>query len=155
METKISKRKTPAPGISYLDANSHRLITIQDDVLGIKKRIEDTWPELRVYFDTEAEEWVITQIDRHNTESLLFTTPSLSEATMLRIQQAEADPWESIQKAEAEADREHERRVADLCGDVGERLAHAFARDGLTVRSKISTFIPNRERTNRRATVRG
>ena len=59
---RVPHRKPAQQGLSYFDANQHRLVTIESDVLGIKQKIMDTWPGwFDVYFDDWGERWVIVQ----------------------------------------------------------------------------------------------
>lgn len=142
---KTQRRTQPIRGLTYPDVNKGRIITIQDDVLGIKRRIQDLWPELRVYFDQDSDEWVITEMCRDHTERLVFTTTALNESVIARLYRAQAGDFTAdLDKEEAQREKDHDAKLADMAGDAGERLAHAFAKDGLTVRARISTMMRNR-----------
>jgi hypothetical protein len=126
------KRKVPSPGLSYVDVNPGRLVTFQDDVLGYKSVIETRWPCLKVLWDNEAMEWIITQTDREGTESLVFATKILGEHTLERLGDADnskSDPFADIEDWNAKMEKEQERRNAERIHEVGEKLAWAIRKD--------------------------
>lgn len=126
------KRAVPSPGLSYVDVNPGRLITFHEDVLGYKSVIEARWPALKCMWDTDSMEWVITQVDREGTESLVFTTKMLGEHTMERLGDADnskSDPLKSIDDWNSKMEKEQERRNADRIHEVGEKLAWAIRKD--------------------------
>lgn len=142
--------------MSYVDANRGRVVTFTDDVLGIKRAILDRWPgwaerrfgALNVEFDNEAEEWIILQIEKNGTESLVFATKCLDQRVIERLQRADqaanngVDFAEEIDKENERLERERERRFEEQIADATERLVHAFKKDGLII--KPSVFIPNK-----------
>lgn len=141
-------RTQPKRGMSYFDANAHRLITVDDDVLGVKSQIESLWPELSVFFDAEAEEWVIVEMCKDNTERLCFTTPALCDGTLDRIRKA-MDNYSYVDEIDAHNDqleKEADRRFTEQINEANERLHFALRRDGLTHYPKIvmSDSIGNR-----------
>jgi hypothetical protein len=126
------KRKVPAPGLSYVDANPGRLVTFESDVLGYKAVIEGRWPQLKVLWDNENLEWVITEVDREGTESLVFATKILGEHTLERLGEADnskSDPFADIESWNAKVEKEQERRNAERIHEVGEKLAWAIRKD--------------------------
>lgn len=128
----MSKRVTPAPGLSYVDANRGRLIDFQDDVLGYKAVIESRWPCLKVIWDTEEMVWCIVETDKNGTDSLVFTTEALGEHTMERLGRADntrSDALEDVEAWNAKMELEQERRAAEAIHEVGEKLAWAIRKD--------------------------
>lgn len=126
------KRKVPSPGLSYVDVNPGRLITFHEDVLGYKSVIEARWPELKVMWDIESMEWVITQVDREGTESLVFATKILGEHTLERLGDADnskSDPFKAVEDWNAKMEAAQEARNADRIHEVGEKLAWAIRKD--------------------------
>lgn len=138
--------KVASRDLSIVDANGGRLVTYQEDVLGIKRRIEETWPELCVVFDLVDEEWVIYEQCLDGVDRLLFKTRVLDQRAMDRIARADMnsqDPLKDIDDYNDALEREQDRRFEDAIGDAGERLAHALWKDG--VGGKLSVFFPNRD----------
>lgn len=144
------KPRTPAkPGLSIADANPGRLITFQEDVLGVKREIEQRWAGLlSVFFDTDNEEWVIVEHCADGTDRCAFTTPALSQATLDKINKADqlsrsyVDPEASFQQADREEEREKDWALTEKIGEAAERLYHALRKDGLI--HKPSVFFSNR-----------
>lgn len=126
------KRKVPAPGLSYIDANPGRIVSFESDVLGYKSVIEGRWPALKVLWDNESMEWLVTQIDREGTQSLVFATKILGEHTLERLgdaDNAKSDPFEDIENWNAKMEAAQEKRNADRIHEVGEKLAWAIRKD--------------------------
>lgn len=117
---------------------------MDDDVLGIKQKIMDTWPGwFDVYFDDHAETWVIVQHCKDGVDRLFAETTTLDERVIQRIQAADAavrgqeDALALIDKHNEKLEAEMDKRFSDQMGEVGERLIHAFHKDGLINRPRI------------------
>lgn len=138
-------RKLSRPGLSMVDANAGRLITYTEDVANIKHRIEnELWPgEVSCAFDLFDERWVIIYHQEDGTDSLLFSTPGLSEQTIERIHRSDqtsrsyVDLEERISKEEKERERALDHRLSEQMGDAAERLYSALVKDGVLDKSKI------------------
>lgn len=126
------KRTVPSPGVSYVDANRGRLCTFTQDVLGYKDMIPAMWPELQCVWDLDEEEWVITERDKHGTESLVFATKTLGQHTIDRLGRAQncnSDALAEIESWNAKLEREAEERAMDGIRAAGEKLAWAIRKD--------------------------
>lgn len=126
------KRRVPAPGLSYVDVNPGRLVMFHEDVLGYKSVIQTRWPELSVVWDTDNEEWVVIETDKHGAQSLVFATKALGEHTLERLGRADntrSDPFEDVESWNARMEAAQERANADRIHDVGEKLAWAIRKD--------------------------
>lgn len=142
-------RRQPARrGLSYFDANRDRLITVDDDVLGAKGEIERRWPSLEVYFDTWDEVWCIVAHDsKDGTDYLAINPPTkyLDERIIRRLEKADnwspiaEDPLTSLDKFNAQHERDQERQFEDKIGDAGERLLHALRKDGVMNHDNIES----------------
>jgi hypothetical protein len=145
----VTVHRNPArKGLSYLDANQHRLVTIESDVLGIKQRILETWPGwFDVYFDEFAESWVIVQHCKDGVDRLFAETDRLDERILQRIHDADQevrgqeDPLALIDEFNDKLQAENDRVFGEQIQDVAERLVHAFHKDGLINRPRA--FIGN------------
>lgn len=137
--------RTPAkPGLSIVDANPGRIITYQEDVLGVKREIEQRWAGLvSVFFDTDMEVWVIVEHCQDGTDRVAFTTGVLSQATIDKIHRCDqdsrsfVDPEGAYQQADREEEREKDWNLSERVGEVAERMYHALRRDGLIHRPQV------------------
>jgi hypothetical protein len=145
------KPRTPAkPGLSIVDANPGRLITFQEDVLGVKKEIERRWAGLlSVFFDNENEEWVIVEHCVDGTDRVGFTTPALCQATIDKIHRSDqdsrsyVDPESAYLKADKEEKNQKDWNLSQKVGEASERLYHALRKDGFIHKPQV--FFANRE----------
>lgn len=151
------RRNPGARGLSYLESNPDGRITrttISMDVLDARRRIERDYPSVRCYQDNENREHLVTQRDSTGTETLVFAIPfargfheDLVRARLERSRNDKSDPLEEIEKYNTAVEKEQEYQFSQKLGDVGERLAFAFAQDGLTVRPRMTPVgIPLRKR---------
>lgn len=150
------RRGSAQKGLSYVDQNRHCMVTIEDDVLGIKREILERWPgfaegrvgSLNVEFDKDSLEWVVIQIERDGTQSMVFSVDKLDQRVIERLERADQNsrsykPFdEEIDEHNEKLEAERERRFTEQIHDIGERLVHAFHKDGLIHRPKV--FISNK-----------
>jgi len=146
-------RKPAKQGLSYFDANRQRLVTIESDVLGIKQKIMETWPGwFDVFFDDWAECWVIVQHCKDGVDRLFYQTDTLDERVLDQIHAADSevrgqeDALALIDKFNEKISAEQDRVFGEAIQDAGERLVHAFHKDGLINRPKV--FISNTPMAN-------
>jgi hypothetical protein len=141
------RRNPGVRGLSYVEANPGGRIsrtTVDEGVLDARRRIERDYPNVRCYSDLENKEHLVTQRDGTGTETLVFAIPfergfheGVVRARLERGRNDKSDPLDEIEKHNAAVEKEQERQFADKMGDVGEKLAFAFAQDGLTVRPRM------------------
>lgn len=137
-----TKRQLARPGLSYVQANNGRLVTYSEDVLGIKRRIEDRWPdELSVVFDDVDEVWCVIEHCRDGVDRLVFDTPCLNESAYQRLERAfERTPDQmlaEIDRHNKAVEQEMDRKFEDRMGDAAERLWWALRKDGVTHYPKV------------------
>lgn len=142
---RISRRNPGLRGLTYVQANPDGRIvkyTLSSDVMEAARRIERDFPNLRVWWDNENEEHVIVERDSWGNEELVFATKSFHEdlvrARLHRARNDLSDPLDDIDRYNAEVEAEQERQLSERIYEVGEKLAHAFAADGLTVRPRMT-----------------
>jgi hypothetical protein len=142
----VSRRNLSKPGLSYVDANKGRVgvYTFEKDVEEARARIEREYPTLRVLWDFETKEHLIVEKCLDGVERLYFATKTFYEDEIrerIRIGDDAArrneDPFDAIERANEEREKRIDAELADKIGDVGQKLAHAFAKDGLTVRPRM------------------
>jgi hypothetical protein len=131
-----------------MEANPNGRITrttISTDVLDARRRIERDYPNVKCYQDNETKEHLVTQRDATGTETLVFAIPfargfheDLVRARLERARNDKSDPLEEIEKYNAAVEAQQEKDFSDKIGEVGEKLAFAFAQDGLTVRPRMA-----------------
>lgn len=141
----MAPRNLAAPGLSYVDANAGRVgvYTFSAEVLAIKRQVEETWPELQVLWDHETREHLIIEHCRDGTDRLVLTTRNLT-GIMDRLMKADCarqgqeDPFVMLEKEEKELQAAMDKELSEKIQEAGERLAFAFAQDGVTVRPRMA-----------------
>lgn len=142
------KRSPGVTGLSYVEANPGGRVsrkTISRDVLDARRRIERDYPNVRCYTDHETSEHLVTQRDSTGTETLVFATPFSSgfhegiiRARLERARNDKSDPLEDIDAWNRMMEDEQDKALTEQMAQVGEKLAFAFAQDGLTVRPRMT-----------------
>lgn len=153
------KRVVPTqPGLSYVDANANRLVTYGPDVMDVKRQIETEWDTLYCVFDLEQEEWIIIEKCGDGVERLVLQPLKPAEFTTRvidRIRRASKTSPEDVLKAvdahNDGLDRQEDHTLAEIAGDAGERLMHAFKKDGLYDHLDIYGVTPKRGNIANRA----
>lgn len=142
----MRNRQPSRQGLSYLDANSGRLVTEGPDVLKIKAEIESRWPGvLSAYFDVQTLEWVIVEKCADGVERLAMKTRKLDMRVvekLNRIDQAKhAQSTEALhRKLEAEdrqTEKEKDHALSEAVGEGAERLFLALRKDGIIHAPKV------------------
>lgn len=129
--------------------NGHQ-IAIDDDVQGVARDLLAIDPSLRLHYDPHGEYYVVKQLvterDGTVTEKLVTTALELDQRIVHRVRQIAHPSYDyaaELDRVDAAADRERDRRQAELVGPMAERLAHALRKDlGATNRA----FMPGKDR---------
>ena len=132
----MRKRSPARKGLSYLDANRNRLITMEDDVLHIRSTIESTWPELEVFFDTWEEIWVVVEHCRDGIDRLALKHAVLDHNLLRLIQEADShtqgfDIERTVDDWNAKLEAEKDYQFRQMLGDFAERFHFALRKDGV------------------------
>lgn len=134
----MKKRQPARPGLSYFDANRHRLITETVDVTNIKREIESRWPGvLSVFFDTEDERWVVVEHCRDGVDRFVLATKALSQRILDKLQRedeaahVQPDLNRKFELEDIQVEREKEHNLSEATGEGGEKLFHALKKDGV------------------------
>lgn len=142
-------RTLAKPGLSIVDANQGRLVSYTEDVLDIKREIENQWAGLlSVFFDTENEEWVIVEHCKDGTDRVCFTTQFLSQQTIDKIRRIDqsltgfVDPNKIFESEDRQCERELDYRLSQVVGEATEKFVHAMKKDGMICRPSV--FFPNK-----------
>lgn len=131
----MSRFRSAKRGQSFRHAN--RLLAIENDVLSIKFEVERRWPELEICYDEVDSQWVVIEHCADGIDRLVFTCHELDQRIIDRLYQADqrapdySDFLDRIDNANAEVERDKERRFSDQIGDFGERFVHALRKDGV------------------------
>lgn len=148
----MPRRNPGVRGLSYVQVNHGRVTnwSVNQDVADAKARIERDFPRIRVRWDHETQEHLVTQTDSEGTETLLFATRSFHEdlirARIGRANNENSDPLDEVDRYNSAVEREQDRQFSEQMADVGQRLAHAFGQDGLTVRPRMGPLsVPMRK----------
>lgn len=136
-------RRTPArPGLSFVEANGGRLstYTFDTEVMDARERLKREFPSLEFLWDHDEHEHLIVGTDTEGTQYLVFACKTFHEeeirARCHRADNTKSDPLDEIDKHNAAMEKEQDRRFENQMGDVGEKLAWAFGKDGITHRVK-------------------
>lgn len=141
----MSRRNPGTGGLSFVQANAGRVerYTFSPEVERARRNIEREFPRIQVLWDHETHEHLIVQTDvLGHEQTLLFATRMFVEdvirARLHAMDNSKRDVLADIDKTNEEVERDIDRRMTDRIHEAGEKLAHAFAQDGLTVRPRIS-----------------
>lgn len=158
----MPKRKVARPGLSVEQSNRGVLVREGPDVGYYRERILGEWPELEVLYDIVQNEWVVYQPDRRGVETFVLADGDLAKAYE-RLQRARNDAPhalsahqlnEALEKEQADA---RERDMEDfrvIARDAGERLIHAFKKDGILDHEDIYGPKPKRSLAKRDVRIR-
>lgn len=127
-----------------------RTVSIEDDVQGIAKQIAEIDSSLGLQVSEQEGElvWIVVQrfAEEDGSTSEHFVTDmvgELDQRILQRVRQVTGRGYDliaEIDKAEAEADREQDRRRLEQMGPVAEKLAYAFKKDLHADKRRI--FVP-------------
>jgi hypothetical protein len=141
----VSRRNPGVGGLSFVEANPSGRIeryTLSREVIDARARIERDFPNIRVWWDNENKEHVVCQRDGRGEESMVFASQSFHEQLIRdrlgRANNENSDAFEEIERHNAAMEAEQDRVFSEKISEVGEKLAHAFAQDGLTVRPRMA-----------------
>lgn len=157
----MSKRRLARPGLSYIEANSGRLVTESAQLLDMKGRIRERWPELDVVFDHEDHKFLVIQTMPDGSEHMFMSRSYCDERLIVDIAKCDPtnrhfiDPAEAVDKHNESIERERDRELEELSGDFGERFIHALKKDGFYDHEDITGVRPKSGALAQRAIRRG
>ncbi len=159
------KGRIQAPrGLTYMDANLGRLVEEGPDVTDAKSKLRELDPDLSAYYDTVQNEWIVVWFDRKKNQDTFVLSDEHLERAYQRTLAARNDApgAETGDQFHARLEREQEElREKDLdsfreiAGDVGERLIHAFKKDGILDHENIYGPKPRKDLARRDVRIRG
>lgn len=151
-------RRAAAPGLAFVEGIAKgRFVTydLSAEVLRAYRNIERDFPRLQCLWDQENREHLILEhCSDHELRAVLTSKTFYEDNIRSRLARADStkfDPIKEIEEAEEAMERAHDERMHELIGAAGEKLAHAFAQDGLTVRPRM---VPVSMRMQRRKSLR-
>jgi hypothetical protein len=156
-------RRSPAPGLSYMDTDLGRFIEEGPDVTECKARFRELDSNLNAYYDTVQEEWIVTQfVPMKNQEELLLVDKNLARAYQRTLRARNDRPGaltgdelnERLDQDQKRAQEEDLQVFRNIAHDAGERLVHAFKKDGLTDHENIYGPKPKPHLANRASSMR-
>jgi hypothetical protein len=158
----MPRRKVARPGLSVAEANRGVLVKEGPDVGFYRERILGEWPELDVLYDLEQREWIVYQPDRRGVETFVLADEDLARAyTRLQAARNDApgtpDAYQLNEHLEKEQEDARERDMEDfrsIARDAGERLIHAFKKDGLLDHEDIYGPAPRKHLAKRDVRIR-
>jgi len=139
-----ARRNTAAPGLTYVEANYGRVerYTLDATVIRAHRNIERDYPRLQCLWDKENHEHVIVEHCRDGKDRLVWAGRHFVEdvvrAMLNRGNSEHFDLFEEMEKSNAAWEKEFDYRIGQQVMAAGEKLAHAFAKDGLTIRPRMT-----------------
>jgi hypothetical protein len=158
----MPKRKVARPGLSVVEANPQVLVKEGPDVAFYREIILAEWPELEVLYDTQQKEWIIYQPDRRGVETFVLADEDLARAYK-RLQKARNDAPgtpdatqlnDLLEKEQADARERDMEDFRNIAREAGERLIHAFKKDGLLDHEDIYGPAPRKHLAQRDVRIR-
>lgn len=134
-----------AGAMSILEMNGGRLQHVQEtpEVTEFKRELQARWNgRVWLYADLEQGDFAICA-QEDGKEYVIFHTRTLNDQTIDRIYRADqadmgyADITRILEDAWEKEDKEEEHALNEIAGDAGQRLAHAFRKDGLIDHSNV------------------
>jgi hypothetical protein len=138
-------RAAGAVGLSFVEAVAKgRYVTygVSKDVERAYRNIERDYPRLRCAWDQENKEHMIVEHCADGEHRLVLNSKHFMEdlirSRLERANSLKFDPMDEIEQAERDVEAAHDKALHEAVGAAGEKLAHAFAADGLTVRPRMT-----------------
>lgn len=138
-------RAAGAVGLSFVEAvakGQYVTYGISKEVETAYRNIERDYPRLRCAWDQENKEHMIHEYCADGVHRLVLNSKSFHEdlirVRLERANSAKFDPMDEIEAAERAVDARQDAMLHEAIGNAGEKLAHAFAADGLTVRPRMA-----------------
>lgn len=114
-------------------------MTYGPDTLDVKRQIEELWGgTLECWFDLDEQEWIVVEncldgVQRLAVPPLKPTqfTPRLVERLREASQTDAEEAMNAIDRYNEQVEKEEDYILEQIAGEAGERLIHAFKKDGL------------------------
>lgn len=143
-------------GLVYTQGQANGRFTtyqVSPDLKQAYESIQRDYPNLRCFWDNENNEHVILEDCRDGVQRLVFTSKTFHEdlirVKLNRADSTKFDVMDEIEEAEKFAEAEENRQTRELVGAAGEKLAKAFADDGLTERTRMTPLSVKMRRARR------
>lgn len=127
----------------------HRLMTLDDDVLGIVSQVRDLFDgKITVHLDDTTGDYYFVEHSDDHTEKLIFSTPQLDGRVIDRLQQADSrargyrDPYEIQEREQDAAQQAIDDEFKEQLREHGEELVFALKKEGLAPRLPLKVAIP-------------
>lgn len=138
-------RAAGAVGLSFVEAVAKGKFVqygLSQEVERAYRNIERDYPRLRCAWDQENKEHIIHEYCTDGVHRLVLNSKTFHEdlirSRLERANSEKFDPMDEIEAAERDADKRRDDNLREAIGAAGEKLAHAFAADGLTVRPRMT-----------------
>ncbi len=108
------------------------LVTIEDDVLDVARRLKEIHPSLHVYFNEQGGYFTIYELCDDGRERIVTNVNELDGRLIGYFEMLASESWDVIaemDRMDDQAGRDKEHRFAEKVGEIGERLHHALRKD--------------------------
>jgi hypothetical protein len=109
-----------------------KLITIEDDVLDIARRLKAIHPSLHLYWNEQGEYFVIYELCEDGRERLVTTVKELDSRLIEHFEMLASESWDPVaemDRMDDAAEAAKKDAFAERVGEIGERLHHALRSD--------------------------
>lgn len=127
----------------------HRLVTLDNDVLGIVSQVRDLFDsKITVHLDDVSGDYYFVEHCEDGTDRLIFSTPELDGRVIERLLQGDSrsrgyrDPYEIQEREQDAAQAAIDEEFKEQLREHGEELAFALKKEGLAPRLPLKVAIP-------------
>jgi hypothetical protein len=116
-----------------------RLVTVDDDVLGIAQDLKKIDDKLHLRWSEAGEYFVIYEVSEDGNEHLVLTSQDLNPAVLDRVRQVSHSSYnyaEELDRLDAQVDRDFAYGQRQRFGEISELLSFAVRKD-LGVQSRV------------------
>lgn len=120
------------------------LVTIEDDVLDVARRLKEIHPSLHVYWNEQGEYFVIYELCGDGRERLVTTVKELDPRLIAHFEMLASESYDAVRemdKMDDQADRDKKAAFEERVGEIGERLHHALRKD---LQAQNHIYVPGR-----------
>jgi hypothetical protein len=110
--------------------NGH-MVLIDDDVQNVARDLQQISDDLFLHYDAAQDIWVVMQ-DKDGWETFVTSARELDQRLVQRVRQVCSPGYDlagEVERAQADADAEHDRVQRDRFGEASDQLAHALRVD--------------------------
>lgn len=121
----------PASIMQVHQARNGRVVVVTDDVGSVCQQLREIDPGLRVRYSEDGGFFAVYHQDEHK-EYLVLTAQELDGRVVDRVREISSPGYDyakALEDGERRRKADHEAKLREMVGEVGERLYHAIGVD--------------------------